>query len=152
MYEQRSNIVELSKQDPFVKTPVLVLIDDRLTCGQKLLYLTLEIYMHRRSRTCFPSVGTLVRASGLSKSSVFRGLKRLESLGLVERRQNKGRSNVYHLVPTETAYRESGDNWHQIRADVRASIGRRGLGRILQMEEKCLTKRAVPKNDTRRSS
>ena len=132
---EQTSYVELSPHDPFVKMPVILLVDERLTANDKLVYLALGVFMNRQSRTCFPSVGTLVRASGLSKSTIFRGLKRLESLGLVQRMTQNGRSSLYTLAPVETVYRESAENWYRIRTDVRDSIRRRRLGRILQIME-----------------
>lgn len=58
-------------------------VDQKLPCRDKLVLLMLANYASSETGDCFPSVMLLAEQCGLSKSSVLRSIKSLESQGLL---------------------------------------------------------------------
>ena len=72
-----------------------VIEDERLLPSEKLVYVVLSKFASQE-RSCFPSLSTLSKLSGYSKSTVVRAIKRLSSLGYLtkERRKDEVRGNI----------------------------------------------------------
>ncbi len=84
-----------------------VIEDERLLPSEKLVYIVLSKFASQE-RCCFPSLSTISKLSGYSKSTVVRAIRRLCSLGYLtkEKRKDKVRGNIstfYTLTyPAET--------------------------------------------------
>ncbi len=81
--------------------------DERLLPSEKLVYVVLSKFASQE-RSCFPSLSTISKLSGYSKSTVVRAIKRLSSLGYLtkERRRDEVRGNIstfYTLTLPEEA-------------------------------------------------
>ena len=61
-----------------------MVLDNSLTHGAKILYLTLKVYMNQQTKTCFPGIDTLAMHIGCTHRTVRRNIKLLESLGYIE--------------------------------------------------------------------
>ena len=84
-----------------------VIEDERLLPSEKLVYVVLSKFASQE-RSCFPSLSTLSKLSGYSKSTVVRAINRLSSLGYLtkERRKDEVRGNIstfYTLTLPEEA-------------------------------------------------
>jgi len=88
-----------------------VIEDERLLPSEKLVYVVLSKFASQE-RSCFPSLSTISKLSGYSKSTVVRAINRLSSLGYLtkERRKDEVRGNIstfYTLtLPEETTPEE----------------------------------------------
>jgi len=84
-----------------------VIEDERLLPSEKLVYVVLSKFASQE-RSCFPSLSTISKLSGYSKSTVVRAINRLSSLGYLtkERRRDEVRGNIstfYTLTLPEEA-------------------------------------------------
>ena len=84
-----------------------VIEDERLLPSEKLVYVVLSKFASQE-RSCFPSLSTLSKLSGYSKSTVVRAINRLSCLGYLtkERRKDEVRGNIstfYTLTLPEEA-------------------------------------------------
>jgi len=84
-----------------------VIEDEKLLPSEKLGYVVLSKFASQE-RSCFPSLSTLSKLSGYSKSTVVRAIKRLSYLGYLtkERRKDEVRGNIstfYTLTLPEEA-------------------------------------------------
>ncbi len=84
-----------------------VIEDEKLLPSEKLVYVVLSKFASQE-RSCFPSLSTLSKLSGYSKSTVVRAINRLSSLGYLtkERRKDEVRGNIstfYTLTLPEEA-------------------------------------------------
>jgi len=72
-----------------------VIEDEKLLPSEKLVYVVLSKFASQE-RSCFPSLSTLSKLSGYSKSTVVRAINRLSSLGYLtkERRKDEVRGNI----------------------------------------------------------
>ena len=72
-----------------------VIEDERLLPSEKLVYVVLSKFASQE-RSCFPSLSTLSKLSGYSKSTVVRAINRLSYLGYLtkERRKDEVRGNI----------------------------------------------------------
>ncbi len=72
-----------------------VIEDERLLPSEKLVYIVLSKFASQE-RCCFPSLSTISKLSGYSKSTVVRAINRLGHLGYLrkERRKNEVRGNI----------------------------------------------------------
>ncbi|MDI3542570.1 MAG: hypothetical protein PWP57_173 [Candidatus Atribacteria bacterium] len=72
-----------------------VIEDERLLPSEKLVYIVLSKFASQE-RSCFPSLSTISKLSGYSKSTVVRAIHKLCSLGYLtkERRKDKLRGNI----------------------------------------------------------
>jgi len=72
-----------------------VIEDERLLPSEKLVYIVLSKFASRE-RCCFPSLSTIAKLSGYSKSTVVRAINRLCHLGYLrkERRKDEIRGNI----------------------------------------------------------
>ena len=84
-----------------------VIEDERLLPSEKLVYVVLSKFASQE-RSCFPSLSTISKLSGYSKSTVVRAINRLCYLGYLtkERRKDEVRGNIstfYTLTLPEEA-------------------------------------------------
>lgn len=98
-----------------------------------MLYAIIKSHTNFHTGTAFPSIETLCRKSGLSKSPVLRALQTLEESGYLTRHK-QGRSNVYTLREKVTMTDASGRpaavaTWDYLPATVKAA--RAELSRFL---------------------
>ena len=72
-----------------------VIEDEQLLPSEKLVYIVLSKFASQE-RCCFPSLSTIAKLSGYSKSTVVRAINRLSSLGYLrkERRKDEVRGNI----------------------------------------------------------
>lgn len=56
-----------------------------IPAGAARVYLVLVMYRNRDDDTCFPSVQTLIKTTGLSRAGVYRALDQLADLGVIRR-------------------------------------------------------------------
>jgi len=72
-----------------------VIEDKRLLPSEKLVYVVLSKFASQE-RSCFPSLSTISKLSGYSKSTVVRAINRLSYLGYLtkERRKDEVRGNI----------------------------------------------------------
>ena len=72
-----------------------VIEDEKLLPSEKLVYVVLSKFASQE-RSCFPSLSTISKLSGYSKSTVVRAINRLSSLGYLtkERRKDEARGNI----------------------------------------------------------
>ena len=78
------------------------LIDcDTLSGSEKLVLLSLLRHRNAEFGTCFPSVPTIMRETGLGNKWVSKMIKSLEEKELIEVRREKGKPNIYYLPKVE---------------------------------------------------
>lgn len=68
----------------FAIVPECVLADPRLDTYEKMLLVTLLLHAGKEG-TCFPSIATIAKLSGMGRRTTFRKLRKLEELGYVSR-------------------------------------------------------------------
>lgn len=76
------------------QVPNNMLSDSGLTPKDILIYATIKSHMNNKTRSCFPSINTIVKESGVSKSTVIKCIKNLENNNYFKIKK-KGRSNLY---------------------------------------------------------
>lgn len=113
----------------FVKAPVLVMFDSRLTHSQFYTYMLLKSFAWRGS--CFPGKDTLSSQGGISVSSVYRNIETLETFGLITVERNPGRVNRYVLELMADVYYESIDP-PRLKPDYVKELRERGLIRVVE--------------------
>jgi hypothetical protein len=100
---------------------------------------------------CWPSVALLCSETGLSRSAVLRALGELERRGLSVRTRDRGRHNVYTMIPAATVHLASRDTGvtqtpvshrHQCQGDT-GVVSHRHLTSVPQTPE------VVPEKNTR---
>ena len=107
------------RTDKFKMIPETVLLDERVTKNDLLVYCGLLQFKNNKTQRAFPSIATLCKISRLSKNPVKTSLKHLAELGYIEisRRfdkvTNSYTSNVYTLldaskIDIEPLYKEKG--------------------------------------------
>jgi len=79
-------------------------LDLNLGWKANIVYMGLVTFANGKTQECFPSKGTLAKLLGVSKPTIFRGLKTLEGAGVIRidsRSTGRGQiSNEYILLPT----------------------------------------------------
>jgi hypothetical protein len=73
-------------------------IGSGIESSARLVALVLSMHMNRNGGSCFPSLTTLQRETGLSRTCVCKALKELEAAKLIERLRSPGR--VTHYLAT----------------------------------------------------
>lgn len=74
-----------------------------LSAKEKMVFIAIKRFANNETQTAFPSLQTIGRITGMSKSSVQRSLKRLEELGVLEHKRQKNEktngftSNLYTI-------------------------------------------------------
>jgi hypothetical protein len=87
-------------QHGFTQIPNIILTDDTLSVGAKLIYAMLLKYMWGENR-CFPGQLRLARDMGAGERSVRTYIKELEQAELLTVQQRGlGKTNVYYLAVT----------------------------------------------------
>jgi DNA-binding MarR family transcriptional regulator len=91
------NILNSTEQG---SVPISIVQDKRLNINDIRIYVYLKIRQGLSSYT-FPKINTIVTDTMISRSTVFRTLKRLEKYGWVSRTPRDGRSNYYkcNVIP-----------------------------------------------------
>lgn len=84
----------------FAKLPI-ALIKCGLLCELKsttvVIYNVLLSYADFNTGKCFPSIKTIHKLTGYSKTTIIQGIKELEDWGLIEVTRRQGSHNVYQL-------------------------------------------------------
>lgn len=92
------------KTNKFKMIPETLLLDERITKNDLLVYCGLLQFKNNKTKKAFPSIAVLGKVSRLSKNPIKTALKHLEELGYIKiaRRFNKvtntNTSNVYTLL------------------------------------------------------
>jgi DNA-binding transcriptional MocR family regulator len=63
----------------------VMILASELRYSARLVALVLSMHMDRNGGSCFPSLTTLARESGLGRSTVVRALAQIEEAGLIQR-------------------------------------------------------------------
>lgn len=91
------------RKTKFIMVPRSLVNDDELTQRDKVAYMTLCLYANNDTKQAYPSVDTLARVTGCSRSSMFRALASLEANGYIKKEQRfigkqKQTTNMYYLL------------------------------------------------------
>jgi DNA-binding MarR family transcriptional regulator len=93
----------LTGRSPLIEWRTKVL-ESELGWTARLVALVLSTHMDRGGGSCFPSLTTLTRESGLSRRAVCYALDKIEQAGLVERvRGGRGRPTHYRATSARGA-------------------------------------------------
>ena len=117
------------KTNKFKMIPETLLLDERVTKNDLLVYCGLLQFKNNKTKKAFPSLATLCKVSRLSKNPTRTALKHLEELGYIEiaRRfdkvTNSYTSNVYTLldvseVSIESLYEKSNYEEEEVEEEV----------------------------------
>lgn len=87
----------------FVMIPQSLARDKSLTHRDKIVYMTLCLFTDNASKQSYPSAQTIADTASVSRNSVFRALKSLETTGYIRREKRtfgrgKQTTNVYYLL------------------------------------------------------
>lgn len=98
-------MVEATKlKHGFVKTPLVVLMDRRISAGDREVY-TWLVHMSRIFKKVYPSQDYLEEVTGLSVPSIRRHLHNLKAVGLIKTAKSGfSGNNIYTIVPLEEVY------------------------------------------------
>lgn len=99
------------KMPPFTQIPNALLTDGRLKPNARFLYCVIVSHVNRSTKEAFPSIDCLVGESGLSRSTVIRETKALESTGwiiAIRERDETGCNRVNRYRPLFIPNREGG--------------------------------------------
>lgn len=92
------------RTDKFKMIPEALLLDERVTKNDLLVYCGLLQFKNNKTQKAFPSIATLCKVSRLSENPVRKALKHLAELGYIEisrrfdKATNSYTSNVYTLL------------------------------------------------------
>ena len=92
------------RTDKFKMIPETLILDERITKNDLLVYVGLSQFNNNKTKKAFPSIATLCKVSRLSKNTVKTALKHLEELGYIkitrrfDKASNSYTSNVYTLL------------------------------------------------------
>lgn len=92
------------KTNKFKIIPETLILDERITKNDLLVYVGLSQFNNNKTKKAFPSIATLCKVSRLSKNTVKTALKHLEELGYIkiarrfDKATNSYTSNVYALL------------------------------------------------------
>ena len=103
----------------FAPIPLKIMRRTDLSANAKLLYARLVLFVGEND-TAWPSRETLANELGIHLASVKRALNELSLAGLIERQQQRGRTNEYRLfeeIKTNVAHIRAGSNEVTRRAD-----------------------------------
>ena len=81
----------------FTMIPNEILLDTELSASDIRVYLILKYHAMEKDSS-FPSINTICRETGLSKSTVLRSTEKLETRGHIQKRYRPGTSVLYVLV------------------------------------------------------
>ncbi len=87
-----------SESKQHVQLPNDMTITKILTPRDLLVYVCIKSFMNKDTLECFPSLATIVNLSGISKPTVMKSIKLLESENYISVRK-EGRKNVYKFNP-----------------------------------------------------
>ena len=66
------------------------------------VYLALSMHANNETRTCYPSLETIRKVTGLGRRHILKGLASIEKEGLILRLPGKkGRNTQYYLFPVK---------------------------------------------------
>lgn len=84
--------MENSKQH--IQLPNNMTNKEDITPKDLLIYVTIKSFMNKDTLSCFPSIATIVKKSGVSKPTVLKGILKLQAAGYIRIGKYK-RSNLY---------------------------------------------------------
>lgn len=87
-----------SESKQHVQLPNDMTITKILTPRDLLVYVCIKSFMNKDTLECFPSLATIVNLSGISKPTVMKSIKLLESENYISVRK-EGRKNIYKFNP-----------------------------------------------------
>lgn len=96
----------------FAPIPLKIMRRTDLSANAKLLYARLILFVGEND-TAWPSRETLANELGIHLASVKRAINELSLVGLIERQQQRGRTNEYRLleeIKTNVAHIRAGSN------------------------------------------
>src|SRR5687768_4272605 len=70
----------------------------RMSPNAKAIYPVIKAFVNWETGAAFPSIDTLEKYSGISRPSVVKALKELESEGLLAKESRKGKGSNYTLI------------------------------------------------------
>lgn len=88
-------------KDQYILLPNEVAADRELELLDTLVYATIKKFMNNDTLTCYPSIDTIRKLSGLSKDRIRRGIDNLAKLGYITVTL-VGRKNIYKFDPVKT--------------------------------------------------
>ncbi len=77
-----------------VQLPNDMTINEELTPKDLLVYVTIKKFINRNTYSCFPSLSTIVKKSGVSKKTVLKAINKLVKYNYIMIKK-RGRSNLY---------------------------------------------------------
>jgi hypothetical protein len=103
--DELPTVAELKASVVFVKMPVVVLMDNRLSSDERVLYMWLA-HMDRVFRgRLYPSQVYLEGVTGFKRTAIQSYLRKFRALGLITaKKRGFSGNNDYDIVPIETAY------------------------------------------------
>lgn len=89
------------KEKQHVQIPNNMTVHESLVPKDLLVYAVIKKYMNKETLSCYPSLNTIVKKSGISKPTVMKAISRLESLDYIKV-EKKGRNNLYIFNPSKS--------------------------------------------------
>ena len=91
----------------FTQTPNMVLRNNRISLQAKALYSIIASYDYGTNNSdCFPSLSTLEKVSGVSRHSIIKYIKELESCGFLSVSRKVNTSNHYKVIVPKDLFKE----------------------------------------------
>lgn len=84
-----------------IQLPNDMTLDKQLTPKDLLVYAILKSYMNSKTKSCYPSIDTIVKDSKISKPTVLKSIHKLEELKYIKIDKSK-RNNVYTFLKYES--------------------------------------------------
>jgi Helix-turn-helix domain len=81
----------------------MILASD-LGSSARLVALVLSTHMNRNGGSCYPSLTTLERETGLARKTVWKSIDALETAGLLTRERSRGRVTRYRALGASGTY------------------------------------------------
>lgn len=104
------------RRDPYVSVSLIAIDDQRLDQNDICVYMALSRFGNGFDEA-FPSVATIMKLSRVPRSSVYRSLKKLESVGYIKRTKRWGSSGGQRSSLYEIFNRPHGDDKDATPAD-----------------------------------
>jgi Helix-turn-helix domain len=80
------------------------IVESDLGSSVRLVALVLSLHMDRNGGSCFPSLTTLERETGLARKTVWTSIDTLEHAGLIARERHRGRVSHYRALGAPVTY------------------------------------------------
>jgi ABC-type phosphate transport system ATPase subunit len=86
-----------------IELPIKMIENKKLNLKDLLIYLNVKKYINNNTRSCYPSINTIIKDSGVSKVTVIKCLSRLEEEHCIKiiKKGKRGmkRNNIYIFLP-----------------------------------------------------